>query len=394
MTTITARRGLAIRLSATVIPACAGVLTLAGCLAEAPADLSAEGGVDAGGGGGDAKPGSTLPEADATRTDAGSGGDASNDGGTSESALGDATSGGDAPPIDGTAVADATPADSTSTDAPVQDAPGMDSTAEACPVNACSGCGALSATPGAACGTCGTYVCTTDKTAVTCNDPGTTNNCPTWCTSHPAPSGVAATDYACADFDKGVLPSGWTQTKSGSASLSVSMARANSTPDSLLTSVTANSADVATLAFSPAPGAASITSLSLSAEIDPVTAAQIVPTGSPGMDLLKISCGGNTVHLGYTEQGTDPSGGSNPYTGLYVYWVVVAGAAVAGMCPVTANLNLNVWNAVELDLDISNLGAISVIINGTTATSGCAASNSTDTVATMTVGLNGPSADT
>ncbi|HLK36186.1 MAG TPA: hypothetical protein VKU41_05495 [Polyangiaceae bacterium] len=256
--------------------------------------------------------------------------------------------------------------------------------------NICGGCGTISGTLGGTCGMCGTLVCSADKTSLTCNDPGTTNMCPTWCSSHPAPSSVAASDYACADFDHGTLPSGWTATAPTSGSWSVTTARANSTPDSLLTSLVADTADSATLAFSPAAGASSITSLSFTAELDPVTAPQIVPTGSSGMDLMKISVGGNTVRLGYTVQGTDPSGGSNPYTGLYVDWIVIAGAAVSGLCPVSASLNLNVWNTIELDLDLSNLGAITVVVNGVTATSGCNASNGTDTVATMTVGPASP----
>ncbi|HMJ56989.1 MAG TPA: hypothetical protein VK540_33200, partial [Polyangiaceae bacterium] len=43
---------------------------------------------------------------------------------------------------------------------------------DACAINACGGCGPLSATPGTSCGQCGTYVCAADKLSVTCNDPG------------------------------------------------------------------------------------------------------------------------------------------------------------------------------------------------------------------------------
>jgi hypothetical protein len=44
--------------------------------------------------------------------------------------------------------------------------------ADACPLNACGGCGPLGAEPGAPCGQCGKYACASDKLSVVCDDPG------------------------------------------------------------------------------------------------------------------------------------------------------------------------------------------------------------------------------
>jgi len=105
-----------------------------------------------------------------------------------------------------------------------------------------------------------------------------------------------------------------------------------------------------------------------------------------------MASGGNTTCLDYTVNGTSGTGAS-PYTGLLVYWSYIGSAAVAGQCPVSMNLTTNAWNTVELDLSVST-GAVTVVINGTTATSGCTAIVGTDTVAKMTIGPSSPSSDT
>ena len=46
-----------------------------------------------------------------------------------------------------------------------------DSGVDACPLNACGGCGVLGAVPGASCGSCGKYVCSADKGSVSCDHP-------------------------------------------------------------------------------------------------------------------------------------------------------------------------------------------------------------------------------
>jgi hypothetical protein len=254
----------------------------------------------------------------------------------------------------------------------------------ACTLNACQGCGVLAAAPNSKCGTCGTYVCSADKTSVTCNDPGTTNSCPTWCTTHPAPAGVVAADYQCVDFDNG-MPSAsvWAPAMTGSGALSRSNARASSPSYSLSTSVNAGSSDSATLTFDDV-GSTPIKSISVTAKLDPVSSVPVVPP-SGDIPLLCLDSGGNRTCLYYTVNGTDPSG-ADGYTGLYIYWVYVGGAAVAGQCPLSVtNLTSNLWNTVELDATLAT-GAITVLINGTSVAASCLADFSNDTVAKITVG--------
>src|SRR6185437_4337237 len=55
----------------------------------------------------------------------------------------------------------------------------------------------------------------------------------TWCTQQTAPSGVAATDYACLDFDGGKLPTGggWTSVVANGGTSTVTTQKASSLPD-------------------------------------------------------------------------------------------------------------------------------------------------------------------
>jgi hypothetical protein len=210
--------------------------------------------------------------------------------------------------------------------------------------------------------------------------------CPTWCTTHPAPAGVAATDYQCLDFDNAMAPAGtWPTTVTGTGMLSRSNARASSPSYSLMTSVAANRDDAASIAWNDV-GGTPITGLSVSAAINPISPPQIVPPSTGGMDLLCLASGNNRTCLEYTVQGNDPSGGSSTFTGLYVFWSYVASAAVAGNCALSVtNLTLNIWSTVTLSINPSTK-IVDVTINGTTVTSNCAAQIGSDTVATVTVG--------
>jgi hypothetical protein len=88
--------------------------------------------------------------------------------------------------------------------------------------------------------------------------------------------------------------------------------------------------------------------------------------------------------LEYTLNGNGPSGAN--YTGLYIYWSFVGGAAVAGQCPLTVtSLQSNIWTPVTLSLDVATR-AVVVTINGTIVTTNCSAQTGSDTVAKVTVG--------
>lgn len=263
-----------------------------------------------------------------------------------------------------------------------QTGPTLDAS-DGCATNACGGCGALTASPGSACGTCGTYACGSDHSSVNCNDPGATNSCPTWCTQHPAPSGVAASDYQCVDFDNG-LPSGsvWASSISGGGSLARSTARASSAPASLFTAVTVSSgSDTATLTWNDV-GSAAISSVSASMAVNPGAPVGIV--SSESMKLLCISTGLNDACLEYAEG--DTSGGTPAYNGLELSWFYNGAAAMTAFCRLGVDLSTNLWNSVKLGVTLGT-GAISVMVNGTSpACPCCSAAFSSDTVAKITLG--------
>ena len=259
--------------------------------------------------------------------------------------------------------------------------------------NACGGCGTITQTVGGACGTCGTYVCTADKTALTCNDPGTTNSCPTFCTGHPAPSGVAASDYQCLDFDKGSLPSSsvWAPVTAGSGTLSATTARFNSSPDSMVTTVTANEADSAALRWSNT-GSTAISNVLVSMQIEPVTPAQVLPSSSDELDLISLDSTSTRTFLYYVEN-VNPT-----YNGLGLRWQIIGGAALGGNCVLGTTLNLNQWNSLQLNV-VASGGALSITLNGASVSCPCcpssygfAGSNSvTVTVGAADFGLFQPS---
>ncbi len=240
--------------------------------------------------------------------------------------------------------------------------------------NSCGGCGTLNPAPGGPCGTCGTYVCGASKTSVTCNDPGTTNSCPTWCSSQPAPSGVLASDYQCVDFDNG-LPgaSTWPQTVSGSGALARSTAAADSAPDSLAVSVTGSS-DVATLSWNDV-GSTPVKSYSAIFGINPMT--NFVHASGGNIELACINTGSNSTCLYSTNNGTDANGNTG-FTGISAFSDYNGGEVAQGPCELSVtSLNPNVWNTVEIDMTVgtasggTTTGQGQILINGTVANSSC-----------------------
>jgi len=234
--------------------------------------------------------------------------------------------------------------------------------------NKCGGCGTLAGAPGTACGTCGTYACNAAGTAVTCNDPGTTNSCPTWCSSQSAPSGIAASDYQCIDFDNGLPPSStWSPTLGNKGSLSRSTAAFDSSPASLSLGVSAISdssmPDTATLSWNDV-GSTSITSVTISAAIDPTTIISLGTSWTGAINLMCLTAGDNDVCLLYTYGNSFDF--SSSYVGLYVEMVFSGGIGLAKDCPVSANLTTNIWNAVQLSA--TSAGNVQVTVNGSTTT--------------------------
>jgi hypothetical protein len=101
------------------------------------------------------------------------------------------------------------------------------------------------------------------------------------------------------------------------------------------------------------------------------------------MDMLCLASGGNKTCLEYTLNGDSPSAN---FTGLYIYWQYIGGAAVADMCELSVtSLPANIWSTVTLSITVAT-AEIVVTINGATSTSNCVGKIGSDTVAKMTVG--------
>ena len=245
------------------------------------------------------------------------------------------------------------------------------------PLNACGGCGTLAGTPGNACGACGAWTCNAQKTNVTCVP---TAAC-TFCQKQSAPSGVAATDFACADFDKGLPPTAdWTRTTQSQGALSTTSAVAYSAPNSLTTTVAAetdfNNPDAAYLTWDTT-GAQPVKSVTVSAALNPTSIGGVVPPGSGYVDFLCVVSGPDRFCLSYTNKG----GPLDNYTGYFIRYLYARGAAFSDGCAVN-NIPNSVWSQAEFTVAT---GSITLKINGTT-TGTCAAGLATDTIAAVAVG--------
>jgi hypothetical protein len=229
---------------------------------------------------------------------------------------------------------------------------------------------------------------------VSCNDPGTNNMCPTWCTSQAVPSGVAASDYQCVDFDNG-LPSSstWPQTLTGSGALSRSTAAADSSPDSLAASIS-GSDDNAAITWNDV-GSKAVTSYSVSVAINPNNS--LVHGSGGNIQLLCVNTGSNSTCVYYTNGGTDANGNSG-FTGISAYSDYNGNSVIFGPCELSViSFNTNLWNTVEIDMTISSgSGAVSgtgkILINGAVANSNCAGAFMNSTTLNVVVGPEATSA--
>jgi hypothetical protein len=230
-------------------------------------------------------------------------------------------------------------------------------------------------------------MCSADKTSVSCNDPGTTNMCPTWCTNQAIPSGVATSDYQCVDFDNG-LPSSstWPQTLSGSGALSRSTAAADSAPDSLSASLS-GSDDSAIMTWNDV-GSTAVKSYSVSVAINPNS--NLVHGSGGNVDLLCVNTGSNSTCLYYTNGGMDANGNTG-FTGISAFSGYNGNSVYNGPCELSVtSLTPSLWNTVEIDMTIPTgtglqTGTGQILINGTVASS-CAGVFANSTTLNVVVG--------
>ena len=206
---------------------------------------------------------------------------------------------------------------------------------------------------------------------------------PTWCTSQSAPSGVAASDFQCVDFDTGLPASStWVQTQSTGGAFALSGNAFSSSPSSLSMSVPAapdpSHQGVATLAWTNV-GGTNIGTITVSAMINPA-GPLVVPAWSGSVQVLcaKANIVNGLACLEYINEGSLTSK-------LQIHWSVInSGGAAQGFCPLPASWMYNTWNSLQLTY-VPGTGNSTVTLNGTTTT--CAGRSDSDTSATVTVGL-------
>jgi hypothetical protein len=257
--------------------------------------------------------------------------------------------------------------------------------------NSCGGCGTLtgSGTIGATCGTCGTYACSSNELSIVCSQPAT---CPsTWCTSQSAPSGVSASNFQCVDFDNS-MPSSSIWVPSGSPSRSTG--EADSSPDSLATSVSGNSFAASSLTWTDASSSAA-QSVTLSFAFYPTATASSPAANMSQINLACIQTGSNQTCLYYALNGMDSEGdpGFSGYSSFSFY----EGAAT-DVCGLATQPNANAWNTVQIAItDISGgTGIVEVSLNGSVASvctgqfGSTASSTSTVTIGPVPAGTSPP----
>ena len=133
----------------------------------------------------------------------------------------------------------------------------------------------------------------------------------------------------------------------------------------MVTNVTANGADKAALQWSNT-GAAAISNVLVSLQIDPVTAAQPLPSSSDELDLITLDSTSTRTYLYYVENSNLQSG----YNGLGLRWQIIGGAAIGGNCVLGTTLNLNAWNSLQLNV-VASGGGIQITLNGASVSCPC-----------------------
>jgi hypothetical protein len=186
----------------------------------------------------------------------------------------------------------------------------------------------------------------------------------TWCGQQTVPAGVAATDYACVDFDDGKAPSGdgWTSTIASGGTAAVTTQHASSLPDSWQTSVGTGDGSKAALAWHAA-GAQPIASVTVAADFSPIASQGVSPPWTGSVSLLCVAFGSGHACLQYT-MGEDTSF-ATAYTGYYLMMEYDGGAATLNEYQVYGVLQPALWTRVQMQITASSK-QIQVTIPGAT----------------------------
>jgi hypothetical protein len=219
------------------------------------------------------------------------------------------------------------------------------------------------------------------------------NACVTWCGTKTIPSGVAAADYQCIDFEPGLpAQTTWARMTATTGTLMLSTTRASSAPNALQTVAPApdgvNQVPREAYLQWTVPGTAStIKSISVSAAISPVVPA-FSPSWTDEVKLLCVRFPGSGIEsrvcLTYTYGANKPW--SQMYTGLLVnYQYFLGDAGYTDECPVTGNFGTNLWTNAELRVDMTT-GTIDGILDGVSSPCPTQVAPSPDTQAFFQVG--------
>jgi hypothetical protein len=197
----------------------------------------------------------------------------------------------------------------------------------------------------------------------------------TWCSEQARPVGVAAGDYACADFDTGIPSQAPWSTVETKENLSLFTDAAKSLPNSLR--VNAIGGARGALVFT-AVGGSAVKSVQVSAELNPVPWPAWPPPWEQGARLLCAEVGGARNCLMF-EHG---NGGDRVY-------VETTGCTVATQqtCDIPVLPKAGDWTRVELAV---SAGSVQVAFNGVSVLPKCDAAFCTGTKATASVGLEEP----
>jgi hypothetical protein len=171
------------------------------------------------------------------------------------------------------------------------------------------------------------------------------------------PSGIAASDYQCVDFDTGMPPSNvWTPTVRETGVLELVTDQVRSVPNSLHSVVWAGAAgsvlqDIAYLTWSASGGIVSAVTVETDAYIKETYGGH--PNGY--VDFQCVTLGGTKACLSYRY----------PYGDIFSITFPKTGPAVP-FCDVSPLISYQQWSRFELTL--SNAGIATLNVNGTSVT--------------------------
>ena len=253
-----------------------------------------------------------------------------------------------------------------------------------CPGGCCNGamCELYANQSSASCGSSGATCASCPVPADVCQS-GICGPPPTWCGTQTIPAGVAAADYQCVDFDTGLPSTGtWVQTQAQGGTLALSTMLADSSPDSMSTSVPAaadsTTSGTSSLAWTDVGGTA-VTGATVTAAVNPVAIGGVLPPWSGDIALLCVTFNASPSSYACLQYTINASSAPE----LDIHYVLINGAAVQNTCVAAGTFSPGLWNPVSISWTQNGPAAT---VSGTTTTCDAYGPPPTTSV-TTTVGL-------